>query len=725
MKTPKLYLLPLLLLPVLSCQREGLSPENGKSDKIEIVALSEPLVQTKADIDSDSGLLTWTEGDQIAIWFAAPPLSQYYDAIYTTTDAVGRGIFISQNNGTRSNYAVYPASYAVLSQHGEPNLYVNLPSNYEINNSSVVWKSYYTTFSPLPMVAVNSTGNILEFKHVGGVLRVTLTGVPAGAKKIVFHTGRKLTGDFCVDTTDPDAPFISTDNPTASGSGETVTFTLLNALTSTETFTINLPLPVGVHETLSAAVYNDSDEPLGFANDADTYGVFRAEGRKVTLKVHPGPDGLATFSVSDASLMLEETQTLVFEANYLSGTTLTPTTDVYLSATSSDRDICSVVVDNSVTPPTITVTGHKEGVASIAVTAQRDDYTIRNRALVTVSGLYGINLEADDMVCVGHTIPVTAVVLLYSGIEVPVSMAQEFTYDWEVVSGASPSVFGVNARTTSFTAPASAATVVVRCTATYKGMSITSDPFSIDVFKNPAGSVPGVFSVSAGGSAGKKVFFSTGGLLLRNGLAINDAGSTLTISTNQLYRRSGYTSVAKPFQDAEERDLFDREEAREFHDGTTPIWIGGVETLGWRHLWMYDYWTYLLFDRDCFQVGSTPNARFVFCIVDSVPGLMIFPDHYNHPADVKVPNFINQENARDAAARTRYNLYEWAKLEAAGVAFLPYHKYFWSTYYADTFYYWLGNGDDYGYIYNMGSLFGHNIETNDNYFYPIRLIKEK
>ena len=740
MRTTRPYLLLLPLLLAFSCQREEAVLQDD--DQLQLAASVEPLsIGTKADIATDTGKFSWTEGDQIAIWFSSASVTRYFDALFTETNAQGKGIFLTHKNGTREHYAVYPAAYAQNSNHGDPNLYVVLPENYEIDNTGATWKAYYTTFSPVPMVAQNVNGQDLEFKHVGGVLRLTLTGVPAGTKKVVVYTGNKIWGDFAVDVTDISKPFIFVENPLSAGTGENVSFTFLNVFTSTETLTLNVPLPVGTHETLSVAVYNASDEPLGFANSTEAFAILRAEGIQETMAISNNQDGLATFSVSGTSLIPEESKDLSYDARYLLGTALTPTTDIILTATSNNREICSVAVDNTVSPPRIIVTGHKQGTATIAVTATRGEYSIRNKAEVTVSGFDGIALVGETSVCMQHSIPLSASVLLQGGIAVPAKMAEKITYTW-TVNGAPSSDISGSGRTVTYTGPMAGATFTaqIRCQATYEGMSVTSDPLDIEVFAYPAGAVPGVFSVSAGGASAKKVFISRAGLLLRGGIYPSDptdpANGTLMIGNDQLHRRSGYLSLVPPFDDLEERDLFNYVQAIDFFDGTKPVEVDGNPETGWRTLWDYGYWQYMLESRECNALGTVEHARYAFCSVDGIPGLLIFPDHYTHPADVRIPSLINQMDGVFDEGRTNYGMYEWTRLETAGVAFLPMHKFFYgSRYFLEYLYYWiadehddgLGNSDSlsYGYLYNNGVIFNSNYEKSTANYYPVRLVKEK
>ena len=73
--------------------------------------------------------------------------------------------------------------------------------------------------------------------------------------------------------------------------------------------------------------------------------------------------------------------------------------------------------------------------------------------------------------------------------------------------------------------------------------------------------------------------------------------------------------------------------------------------------------------RTSSTVNGTANARFAKATVVSKPGVILFPDSYTHPSDVKQPASINTANA--AYTVNSYNATEWGKMETAGCVFLP------------------------------------------------------
>ena len=88
----------------------------------------------------------------------------------------------------------------------------------------------------------------------------------------------------------------------------------------------------------------------------------------------------------------------------------------------------------------------------------------------------------------------------------------------------------------------------------------------------------------------------------------------------------------------------------------------------WRTL-TKDEWIYVLYRRRASTVNGISNACYTKATVVGNAGVILFPDSYIHPEDVKSPFNINAEEA--AFTDNNYNAAAWGKLEAAGCAFLP------------------------------------------------------
>ena len=84
-------------------------------------------------------------------------------------------------------------------------------------------------------------------------------------------------------------------------------------------------------------------------------------------------------------------------------------------------------------------------------------------------------------------------------------------------------------------------------------------------------------------------------------------------------------------------------------------------------------WYYILSGRSASKINGTANARYMKCQVNSISGLLLFPDSFAWPTGSGAPaestaTKINQTGADYSVA---YTSTEFATLEAAGAVFLP------------------------------------------------------
>jgi len=103
-----------------------------------------------------------------------------------------------------------------------------------------------------------------------------------------------------------------------------------------------------------------------------------------------------------------------------------------------------------------------------------------------------------------------------------------------------------------------------------------------------------------------------------------------------------------------------------------PISNGGGVAGMWRTLTSKE-WNYVLFRRAASKVCSTPNARFAKGVVNSVCGLIIFPDTFAHPEGVKTIANINVYDGGyyGSGNENDFSQAEWTLMESAGAVFLP------------------------------------------------------
>ena len=226
----------LLLSAALSCSKEPVGADTLETDVVIPVSLEQSGIGTRVDTDGSSGDLTWTRGDRIGIFVSDGDTYNKYK--YATV--VDGSVRLTLADGQyRTGYAVYPyenldADNVGVGEGSE--LHINYPTTY---NYGVLTPAQIATYSPLPMVADNSTTE-LRFYNVGGLFRLKVTGVPVGTTTIVvtFVGMEHVTGNYTVVNPGQHTPTCTY----ASGGGNTVTFNDLH-LGEEQTLILNIPLP--------------------------------------------------------------------------------------------------------------------------------------------------------------------------------------------------------------------------------------------------------------------------------------------------------------------------------------------------------------------------------------------------------------------------------------------------------------------------------------------------
>ena len=104
--------------------------------------------------------------------------------------------------------------------------------------------------------------------------------------------------------------------------------------------------------------------------------------------------------------------------------------------------------------------------------------------------------------------------------------------------------------------------------------------------------------------------------------------------------------------------------AKDFYNGNFVDW-GTKMGEGWKTL-TEDQWKYLLYTR----ANATNLKQIAF--VDTVFGVMLFPDNWELPSECTVEPTLNHDDAdRYDFYSYNYDLYQWQKMEMAGAVFLP------------------------------------------------------
>ena len=239
---------------------------------------------TRAAVDADAKFY-WTSGDRIAVHVS--------DGTYYITDALVSGgansatFSVTYPDGQeRDAFAVFPASIvaADAANYGQSDtkLDVTLPGSYAITDVS-------GEKTPCPMIAANTTGDDWTFKQLCGMLRLTVSNIPAEATYLeIDFNDKKVQGNFSISkTVTPGTSVIQTTK--TSGTDDIITITGLTGAASS--YDINLPLPTGTYYNINVTAYNSGDEALNavtrpMKEGSVSYTASRANGRRTTARLH-------------------------------------------------------------------------------------------------------------------------------------------------------------------------------------------------------------------------------------------------------------------------------------------------------------------------------------------------------------------------------------------------------------------------------------------------------
>lgn len=273
----------------LACNKEQDPAEEVNPEQKEVEMVTETISarlgegDTKVQIAEETPTFTWSTGDRVAVrtnegWFLSNAL----------TEAGASATFTVTYSGTREAFAIFPSSLVFEdAEHvysnsdtnngsGDKALTVNLPSSYALADVS-------GDKAPCPMIATNTAGEGWEFKHLCGLLRLTINGIPAEADHLTIDfLGRQVNGAFTI----ANGKLVPGDNTcvieTTSSENDVITISGLSGETSV---TVNIPLPTGDYDDVVITPYKGSTQLDVMAIrhiKLSTYTASRAHRRKLT-----------------------------------------------------------------------------------------------------------------------------------------------------------------------------------------------------------------------------------------------------------------------------------------------------------------------------------------------------------------------------------------------------------------------------------------------------------
>lgn len=209
---------------------------------------------------NETGQVLWTEGDKIGVFGS----KSSQNVPFALESGIGQtsGSFIGNlYEGEDVNVAYYPYYQDDVDLNGNV-LSLTLPSSYQ-----------YTGNSYAPMLwAKNADGNFC-FKHLGGLLKIIVYSVPAGASKFVITSegddAPDLAGKAEVTDVQADEPVLKL----TGGGSKTITYELPG--TKENQLTFYVPIPVGTYPKLSVKLIMEDESPL-FTKTLSNLQVLRA-----------------------------------------------------------------------------------------------------------------------------------------------------------------------------------------------------------------------------------------------------------------------------------------------------------------------------------------------------------------------------------------------------------------------------------------------------------------
>lgn len=209
--------------------------------------------QTKTALTGFADVV-WAAGDKIAVYDGAAFTDFTLSSGAGTASAAFSGTLAE---GKTATAAVYPAS-----AKGTDMTTVKYPAEYAYSEMGV----------NAPMVASVVDG-VLQFKHVGGVVKFDVGNIPPTAAGFVFTANSKITGDFTV---------TEGAVATTAGAAESVKITFTPASMKSAVFMV--PLPTGTYTGFSVKLVDGSGNDIaGTAKAKDDYSFTIARKQLLTF----------------------------------------------------------------------------------------------------------------------------------------------------------------------------------------------------------------------------------------------------------------------------------------------------------------------------------------------------------------------------------------------------------------------------------------------------------
>ena len=224
----KLIYFAAAVLAFAACAKElAINNEPDSSAvKVSITATLDDEDVTKAELNLSSGAAQWELGDEIAVHTKLGKLA------VLQAESAGASVTFSGNINAGDEIldgavAYYPASIAIEGNAAK----VNLPASYSSAAEAV---------KGFPLRGVIS-GDAVAFKHIGGLMKITVNSVPTDVTSIVLTAKKKaISGAVDVDITTATAPKCL-----VGASSSSISVASVSADRPSGTATLYIPVPTG------------------------------------------------------------------------------------------------------------------------------------------------------------------------------------------------------------------------------------------------------------------------------------------------------------------------------------------------------------------------------------------------------------------------------------------------------------------------------------------------
>ena len=233
MKKP--FLFAFAAVSVLLC---GCSKMDDSSSGDRIVSLSATIVGDRSKaVVSDAGQFTWADGDEIGVWTSDAKFTKF--SLKSGEAGKNTAVFTAE---LESGVTVLgPAVYPYRSGHSYD------PSTKQLTYNQPGTMDWVENQTKSHMAAKYNGSGTIQFKHLDGLMRLTLINVPSTAAYLRLRSSDNvIIGDFTVDmnASEPQITAASTGGATSDFNFKVTPEDAVGGI-----YVVNFPIPTGTYNT--------------------------------------------------------------------------------------------------------------------------------------------------------------------------------------------------------------------------------------------------------------------------------------------------------------------------------------------------------------------------------------------------------------------------------------------------------------------------------------------